>query len=485
VDEQLAPGRPGPPRSGRTRELDLLLAVDRSAATPLRAQLEDAIRSAVREGRLVAGTALPSTRALAAELGVSRGVVVEAFGQLAADGFLQIHRGGATRVAHVPPPVHGPPSGPTAPATAPPAAPSAFDLLPMSGDLVGFPRRAWGRAIRGVVDATPAPGLSYGDPRGPERARTVLAAYLGRSRGVLATPDTTALTAGVTEGIGTLARALAATGARRIAVEDPGFAPHRRTLQDAGLLPVPVAVDAGGLRVELLDGAGVDAVLVTPAHQAPTGRPLSPERRTALVRWASEHGAVVLEDDYDGEFRYDRQAVGALQALAPDHVAYCGSVSKTLAPALRIGWVVAPAPLLDAATRLRLIATGGTAALEPLALAAMIDDGDYDRHLRGRRRVYAARRRVVEQAVLDLLPDGEPIGIPAGLSVPVLLPPALDPVGLAAAAHRRGVLVAVVPVVLDGREHTLVQIGFGRQAESGLRRAVGLLADAVAEVAAA
>lgn len=465
-----ASARPAAPPRPRARELDLLLALDRAAPAPLRAQLEDAVRTAVADGRLAHGTALPSTRALAAELAVSRGVVVEAYAQLAADGVLEIRPGGATRVARLPPPR---PAAPVAPAATPPAPDGAVvDLLPMSGDLVSFPRRAWARAVRRALDDVPAPGLSYGDLRGPEPARVVLAAYLGRSRGVLADAETTAFTAGVTEGLAVLARALAGRGVRRIAVEDPGFVPHRRTLQDAGLEPVPVPVDEDGLRTADLAAQDVGAVLVTPAHQSPTGRPLATPRRAELVRWAADGGRLVIEDDYDGEFRYDRRAVGALQALAPDHVAYAGSVSKTLAPALRIGWLVAPRPLLDEATLLRGVATGGTPVLEPLALAALIDGGDYDRHLRARRREYATRRTAVLDALERVIPDGEVLGIDAGLAVCVRLDATVEPGRLSAEAFARGVVVAATASVVAGRPVTLLHLGFGRAPLPALRRAV-------------
>lgn len=463
----------------RDRGRDLLLDVDRGAAVPLRVQIEQQLRDGIRQGRLAAETVLPSSRALAAELGTSRGVVVEAYAQLTAEGFLAARPGGATRVAEVPPQLLG-----LGAREAPPVPSGAragrLDLLPMAGDLTAFPRQAWMRGLRRALDELPAPALSYGDPRGPLRARTVLADYLGRSRGVVATPGTTALTTGVTSGLSRLASVLFGRGVRRIAVEEPGFWPHRTTLEATGLEIVPVPVDEEGLCVDRLDGLDVGAVLVTPAHQAPTGRVLSAGRRAMLVRWASQRDALVIEDDYDGEFRYDRVVIGALQGLAPDHVAHLGSVSKTLAPALRIGWIVAPGPLVDAVAGSRLVAAGGTPTIEPLALAAMVEAGDYDRHLRAQRRRYAARRAAVVAAVARELPEATVLGVSAGLHVAVVPPVAVDALAVMSEAADRGLALLAVPASfasLPGR--TLVTIGYGQLGDTNVDRAVRLLAEAI------
>lgn len=459
-----------------------MLDVDRDAAVPLRVQIEQQLRDGIRQGRLAAETVLPSSRALAAELGTSRGVVVEAYAQLAAEGFLAARPGGATRVAEVPAQLLGAglPALPPTPAAARTARPTPLDLLPMAGDLTAFPRQAWMRGLRRALDELPAPELSYGDPRGPLRARTVLAAYLGRSRGVVATPRTTALTTGVTSGLSRLATVLAGRGVRRIAVEEPGFWPHRVTLEAAGLEIVPVPVDGEGIRVDLVDGLDVGAVLVTPAHQAPTGQVLSAGRRARLVRWASRHDALVIEDDYDGEFRYDRVVIGALQGLAPDHVVHLGSVSKTLAPALRIGWIVAPAPLVDAVAGSRLVAAGGTPTVEPLALAAMIEAGDYDRHLRAQRRRYAARRAAVVAAVTRELPDATVLGVSAGLHVAVVPTAPVDALAVMGEAADRGLALLAVPAPIDGFSgRAIVTIGYGQLGDTNVDRAVRLLAEAI------
>jgi GntR family transcriptional regulator/MocR family aminotransferase len=489
-----------PNQSPRTRGLDVLLAVDRRSRTPMGAQLETALRAAVADGRLAPGSALPSTRALASDLGVSRGVVVEAYGQLAAEGVLHVRPGGTTRVAAGAPRAHdgalggrsvasggrsaGPDGGPVVSVGGgrTPRSPVALDLLPLSGDLSAFPRRAWSRALGRAIDATPASDLSYGDHRGPERARRVLAQYLRRSRGVVADPATTAFTAGVADGLSALARVLAARGVRRIAVEDPGFPPHRAVLAAAGLEPVPVAVDAEGLRADALDAADVGAVLVTAAHQSPTGYALSDARRDELVRWSRARDGLIVEDDYDGEFRFDGRTVGALQARDPERVAYLGSVSKTLAPALRVGWVVAPERVLHDVAAARGLAAGGAAVLEPVALAELIEHGDYDRHLRSRRRAYARRRGLVVAALGRELPAAAIIGVPAGLHVAVVLPAAVDVTALSAAAWNHGVLAAAFVASFGGRGGAVLPVGYGRIAAPAIPRAVAALAAAVGEV---
>jgi GntR family transcriptional regulator/MocR family aminotransferase len=308
---------------------DLLVRLHRDG-TPLRVQLERELREGIRAGRLQPGTDLPSSRALAAELGVSRGVIVEAYAQLAAEGWLTSRQGSRTRVAA---------SARRAEAPAHPPAPvwrPRFDFRPGIPDLSAFPRAEWlTSARRGLRDMSDGE-LAYGDPRGSATLRRALAAYLGRARGVVAVPGQVLICAGVTNGIALVCSLLRRRGGRRVAVEDPGFFIHRLTIEHAGLETVPVPVDGDGLDVARLPG-DVDAVLCTPAHQSPMGAVLAPERRAALLAWAEERDALILEDDYDAEYRYDREPVGALQGLAPERVVFLGSASKSLAPALRLG----------------------------------------------------------------------------------------------------------------------------------------------------
>ncbi|HMI70534.1 MAG TPA: PLP-dependent aminotransferase family protein, partial [Solirubrobacteraceae bacterium] len=353
---------------------DLFVALDRAGGRPLRSQLEEQLRDGVRSGRLHAGTALPPTRALAAELGIARGVVVEAYGQLVAEGFLVARRGSATRVARV----AAPEPRTTTPATRMP--PARFDFRAESADRGAFPRRAWLAAARRAMTVAPDADLGYGTWAGAPALRGALAAYLGRARGVVAEPEQVVVTAGITQAVALLAAVLRRRGARKVIVEEPGFDQHRTILERAGLSLVPIEVDDGGLRTGELPAAA--AALVTPAHQMPTGAVLAPERRAALLDWAAANDALVLEDDYDGEYRYDREPVGALQGLGAGRVVYLGSTSKTLAPALRLGWMVLPGDLAAVLADERGWTDGGSPVLDQLTLAAFIERGELDRHLR-------------------------------------------------------------------------------------------------------
>jgi GntR family transcriptional regulator / MocR family aminotransferase len=447
---------------------DLFVGLDREDPRPLRGQLEEQLRDGVRSGRLHAGTALPSTRALAAELGVARGVVVEAYGQLAAEGFLVARRGSATRVAKV-----APAAAPAAPAPLARLPPARFDMRPESADRGAFPRQAWLAATRRALAAAPDADLGYGSWAGAPGLRAVLAAYLGRARGVVAEPDHIVVTAGITQAIALLAGLLRARGARRVVVEEPGFWQHRTILRRAGLELAPVEVDERGLRTDALPPAA--AALVTPAHQFPTGAVLAPERRAALVEWAAAHDALVIEDDYDGEYRYDREPVGALQGFGGDRVAYLGSTSKTLAPALRLGWTVLPAALAGAVADERGWSDGGSPALDQLALASFIERGELDRHLRRMRLRYRRRR---DWLVADLgrhLPEAEVGGAAAGLHVTVALAPDADVDEVLARASARG--VGVFAAHHAGRP--LLLVGYANIAETAIEPAVRALATAV------
>lgn len=455
--------------------LDLLVAVDRAAGRSLRAQLEDQLRDAVRRGALRAGTALPSTRALARELGVSRGVVVEAYAQLAAEGFLVARPGATTRVAEVA--REAVPDATATPAVAervPP--PVRFDFRPESADLQAFPRQAWAAALRDAIREVPDVALGYGDRCGAPALRATLASYLGRARGVAADPEHVVVCTGITQAVALLARALRRADVRAVAVEDPGFPVHRMVLAREGLRVVPVPVDDGGLVVEALDAhPDVGAVLVTPAHQMPLGMGLAPERRAALVAWATARGGWVLEDDYDGEYRFDRDPVGALQALAPDRVIYMGSASKTLAPALRLGWMAVAPELYEAVGDAKVLADSGSPQLDQLALARFIDRGDLDRHLRRMRARYRVRRDALLAAVAEHVPEVEVEGLPAGLHVS----------GRLAADVALGPLLArawAADVGLFGYEHGGVArllLGYANLPEPSVVPAVRALAEVV------
>jgi GntR family transcriptional regulator/MocR family aminotransferase len=464
-------------RSSRAPELLLRLA--RSAPETLSAQLERQLRAAVRGGRLQAGTALPSTRALAAELGVSRGLVVGAYAQLGAEGYLVLRRGAAPRVA-------------TAVARPPALSPQArdqvprFNLRPDLPDFAGFPREEWLRSYRAALKRAPDQELAYGDVRGALSLRTALVSYLGRVRGVAGAAEHTFVCGGFAQAIGSLCAVLRGTGRATIGVEDPGHAVIRQIVAGAGLEPVPVRVDAEGIDVEELESTGPDAVLVTPAHQFPTGVVLSAERRARLLEWAERRNALVVEDDYDAEFRYDRAPVGALKGLAPERVAYLGSASKTLAPTLRLGWLLAPSTLVRPLAEHVLYSVIAPPRLEQLAFAEFLGRGELDRHLRRMRLRYRRRRDVLVRALERELPEVEVRGIAAGLHVVAVLPGRLDERRVLAEARARGIALYGLTEhrVRPGGKPALL-LGYASSGEPALRAAVRELADAVEAAEAA
>ena len=400
---------------------EALVSVDRDAPR-LGEQLVNELRAALRSGRLSAGTPLPSTRDLAADLGISRGLVVQAYEQLTAEGLLVSRRGAGTVVTGTAGPQ--PPAGASIQASGsdslrPAAVPP---LHPGSPDPALFPRAAWRRAYHEALRDLPDGGLGYGDPTGLPELRAELAAYLGRVRAAMVDASSLVVTTGASQALALLAIALRNAGETAIGVEDPGSQPIRIHLATHGLRPVPIPVDADGLVVSALASAGVRAVLVTPAHQFPLGHVLAPARRAELVAWARDVGGLVIEDDYDAEFRYDRDPVGTVQFLGPDVVALVGTVSKALAPALRLGWVAPPPTWREQIVALKFAADGGGPALEHAAFARFLASGSYDRHLRRSRRIYRQRRDEVVAALAEHLPHARVSGIAAGLHLVVEIP---------------------------------------------------------------
>ncbi|MGW3587324.1 MocR-like pyridoxine biosynthesis transcription factor PdxR [Streptomyces fungicidicus] len=387
------------------------------AGPGLRRGLTDALREAVRTGRLAPGTRLPSSRSLAADLGVARNTVADAYGDLVAEGWLTARQGSGTRVA--PREVPRPPA-PAAPRRAPGRL--SHDLVPGTPDLSSFPRAEWLRATRRALASAPHDALGYGDPRGRPELRAALADYLARVRGVRADAERIVVCSGFVHGLQLLCEVLRARGARTLAVEPYGLDVHWDLAARAGLTTTPLPLDALGTRAQ--DPGDADAVLLSPAHQFPLGGALRPERRAAVVDWARRTGGLILEDDYDGEFRYDRQAVGALQNLDPDHVVHLGTASKSLAPGLRLGWMVLPPSLLP-----DVVAHGGgrsVSALEQLTLAEFLTSGAYDRHVRAARLRYRRRRDSLAGALADRAPDVRVSGIAAGLHAVLQLPPGTE-----------------------------------------------------------
>ncbi len=419
---------PGPVGSGLDLHVEL-------AGPRVRASLETALRQAVQTGRLPAGTRLPASRTLAADLGVARNTVADVYSQLVAEGWLTARQGSGTRVAEHP-------------AAEPPAVAAPAATLPDSGespryslkaglpDLSEFPRTAWLASARRAVTAAPSGAFGYGDPRGQPELRAALAAYLARARGVRAAADQIVICSGFTQGLSLLGRVLAESGAAAAGVEAYGHRQHREVLEAAGLSVLPVPVDPLGAVIGQVPDCA--ALLLTPAHQFPLGVALAPPRRNQAVAWAARTGAVIIEDDYDGEFRYDRRAIGAMQALAPEHVIYAGTASKTLAPAVRLGWLVVPRRMLADVLSAKERADPHGSSLDELTLAEFITSGGYDRHVRRSRLRYQRRRDRLLAALARALPDPRVTGVAAGMHAVLHLPPGMGEAETVAAAAARG-----------------------------------------------
>jgi GntR family transcriptional regulator/MocR family aminotransferase len=397
-----------------------------AASAPARARgraLQSALREAVRTGRLAPRTRLPSSRDLARDLGVSRGLVTEAYEQLTAEGYLRSGRGAGTWV------------GDAVRAAAPavrdlsPRRPagSRVDFVAGRPDLSLFPRAAWSAAQRAVLAEVPHGELGYPDPRGLPRLRTALAELLTRRRGVVADPERIVVCSGVTQAVTLLGFALHARGEGTVGVEDPGSPQYEVLFGTADPRVVRLPMDDEGIAVEPLRASGARAVVTTPGHHFPSGIAYSAGRRAELLDWARAVDGVVMEDDYDGDFRYDRAPVGALQGLDPDRVVYTGSVSKSLVPGLRLGWMVVPDALADEIVTRKQYMDLGNPSLDQAVLARFVERGDYDRQLRRCQRAYKERRDVLLEALSEHLPGTRVTGIAAGLHAIATLPERYGP----------------------------------------------------------
>ncbi|MGW1891878.1 MocR-like pyridoxine biosynthesis transcription factor PdxR [Streptomyces sp. NPDC002004] len=404
------------------------LHLEMSGAGSRRAALISALRDSVRSGRLAPGTRLPPYRSLAADLGVARNTVADAYAELVAEGWLTARQGSGTRVAERTEPLGGPIRVPRK--APPPARGPRHDLRQGTPDASSFPRGAWLASYRRAMNAAPNEVFGPGDPRGRIELRTALTTYLARARGVRTEPGRIVICSGFAHAL----RLLFEGGVLRgpLGVESYGLGFHRALLAAASVRTVPLPLDEHGARVERLGRER--AVLLTPAHQFPTGGPLHPERRAAVVDWARARGAVVLEDDYDGEFRYDRRPVGALQGLDPERVVHIGSVSKSLSPALRLGWMVLPEPLVGGVLAVKGEREGWASVLDQLALADFIESGAYDRHVRRMRQRYRRRRDQLVAALAERAPQVEVTGIAAGLHAVLRLPGGTEATVVKAAA---------------------------------------------------
>jgi GntR family transcriptional regulator / MocR family aminotransferase len=438
---------------------------------PLYERLARALREAIRCSRLPAGSLLPPSRILAADLGCSRWVVTEAYAQLATAGYVEARTGSGTRV-------RVPGTTPARPRDQPPASARAtgrIDMAPGLPDLRAFPAARWAAAVRSAAATLSIADLGYPDPAGHQALREVLAEYLTRARGAQADPGHLTICASATDGIGRICRALRRAGCQAVAVEDPGWHRAREVAGAAGLAIRPIPVDDHGMRADLPGDVG--AVIVTPAHQFPAGVVLSAQRRAALLDWARRTGGLIIEDDYDAEYRYDRRPVTAVQGAGPSHVALLGSVSKILSPALRIGWVVSPPAWTPA---LREPPAAAPPVLDQLAFAAFLRSGSYDRHLRAGRKRYRARRDNLVAALTASIPEATVSGAAAGLHLLLGLGTEADSEAVRSHALERGVRVANLDRYrCSGQPWRGLVLGYGNLADHQVDEGVALLATAI------
>jgi len=458
--------------------LDLHLEL---SGTRPRAALESALREAVRSGRLAAGTALPSSRALAADLCLARNTVADAYGQLVAEGWLAARHGSGTWVAE---------RAATVPLASALEARSAdatvrHSLRPGLPDVSAFPRAAWLAAARRALASAPARSLiGYGDPSGLPVLRGALAEYLARARGVSVTPDQIIVCAGFAQGLELICDLLKAGGQRTLAVEAYGHPATRQVAIAAGMRLAPVPVDDQGALVGDAAPAAASAMLLTPAHQYPLGVALAPERRRRAVDWAAATGGLIVEDDYDGEFRYDRQAVGALQALAPDHVVYGGTASKSLVPGLRLGWLAVPDRLAGELAEIKGATSRLSSSLDQLTLAEFIGSGGYDRQVRRARLAYRQRRDRLVSELRRHVPGVAVTGIAAGLHVLVRLPAGVAESDVIERAAARGLALEGLATCRAGGQELgpAVIVGYATPPAHAFSASVARLCAVLAEV---
>jgi GntR family transcriptional regulator / MocR family aminotransferase len=449
------------------------LFLETAPGETLRAALRRTLRSAIRTGALREGVRLPASRRLAGQLGVSRGVVSDAYAQLEAEGFLATRERFAPVVAAVTLPQRQRRDA------EPRARAPRFDLTPTTPDVELFPMRQWLAAYQKAARRAASATLDYREPRGEQALREVLADHLGRTRGVIADASQIVVVQGTAQAFDLLLRALEARGARRIAVEDPSHTTQHERIRARGLELAAQQVDGQGV---IPDGLDADALLLTPAHQFPTGCVLSGERRRSLLGWAEAGETLLIEDDYDAEFRYDREPVRALHGLAPDRVVYLGTVSKTLAPALRLGWVIASFDIADDLQRAKRLADDFSPALDQLALARLIADGEYDRHLRRARRVYRARRDALISTLAEHLPELTVEGVAAGVHLLLRLPVGVSDTMIAEEAGREGIRVPPLSAFrITPSDAGGLVIGYGRLHESAVEPAARVLAAVIRE----
>ncbi len=436
-------------------------------------RLTVAIRAAIRDGRLPHHTALPPSRTLAAELGMSRWTVTRAYGQLIAECYLEARTGSATRVSWVPEQTGERPQPVRKPAIA-----RRYDMEPGQPDLRAFPRRRWLQALATAAQTASYADLDYPEPGGTERLRTVLSAYLNRVRGAAATPGQVNVCFGAGQAMLRIATALRADGHTSIAVEDPGPTRLWQAATLAGLTLVPIPVDEHGMVVSMLaDHPDVRAVCVGAAHHYPLGAVLAPARRAALLDWVRRVDGLIVEDDYDAEFRYNRPPTATIQGMEPRRVALLGSVTKTIGPTVGIGWAVTPPQWTDTLRtddRLQIMPS----SLTQLAFAEFIEAGAYDRHLRASRVRFRARRDTLI-AALQRIPGCRIHGAEAGVHVLLDLPAGCDAAAVMWAGRRRGLFVydiAGARIRPESYPGPTLMLGYANLADHLVEEAVTLLA---------
>lgn len=467
-------------RTSATAGLDLPLELERGRGESLHRQIEAALREGIQRGQLPPGTALPPSRALAEDLGVSRGVVVEAYGQLAAEGYLSSRSGSYTTVAT-------PPSAVSAEARTAPRKSTKIDFCPCRADGSQFPRTAWLQSLRRALDRVSDEEFGYVDSRGVSPLREALSGYLNRSRGTAVRPENVVICNGYAQGVGLVLDALARGGAKRIAVEDPcaddDAVPMARS---RGLDVVGVRVGEEGIDLEALERTDADALVLTPSHQWPLGGILPPAARRRVVEWARQREALVIEDDYDTEYCFDGAPLRAMQGLDPERVIYAGTVSKTLAPALRLGWLALPVHLTEAVVECKALADRGSPVLDQLAFADFLTAGEFHRHLRRMRPLYKSRRERLVAALRDHAPELTPAGAAAGLHLVAYLPAGLSEQDLVMTAARRGAACyGLAPYCLTPSRRAALLFGYATLEEDQLERGAKIVGEAIAELRSA
>ena len=442
----------------------------------VRSGLERGLREAIRDGRLRPGTRLPSSRALAADLGMARNTAADAYAQLIAEGWLASRQGAGTWVAE-----HRVSQPEERAAAGVPSAMPRHDLRPGVPDLSAFPRTGWVAALRRALATAPLDVMGYADPRGLPQLRAALSEYLSRARGVAIAPERVVICSGFAEGLGLVCEALRRRRSRSLVIEGYGHALHRHIAEAAGLSVQAVPVDLSGAAIDAMGSAG--ALLLTPAHQFPLGVPLHPERRRRAIDWAVDLGGVIIEDDYDGEFRYDRQAVGAMQALAPEHIVYAGTASKSLAPGLRLAWLVLPSGLVDEVIAVKRAVHRLSSSLDQLALAEFIASGAYDRHVRRVRLAYRRRRDRLIAGLHRQAPDVRVTGLAAGLHAIVQLPSGRSEDEVVARAAERGLALQGLATFRLGAQECdpALVVGYARPPEHTFSAALARLGAVLAE----